>query len=124
MQPDELQQLERFLGCTINSLFQPPDLSDVNRQKAEFYMDVLEELWLSQALKERHFDAWHGALKREQQKEVRCGIVLILLFSFFITVILPVILARNIAGTIVHDVYARCGLSGKDISYFYRWIDL
>lgn len=68
--PDEIQQLENFLGLPLKAMSFPPDPTDLARQKAEFYLDVLEEMWIVQAFKERHFDAWFGSLKKRQNDEV------------------------------------------------------
>jgi hypothetical protein len=38
--------------------------------KTEVYLDILECLWLTQALKERHFDSWFSDLRILQSNEV------------------------------------------------------
>ncbi len=83
LQQDEVHQLENFLGVPLQSLLHPPDPCDHARLKAEFYLDILEELWLAQALKERHFDAWFGTLKRQQNLEVGIRLCISQFHGFF-----------------------------------------
>jgi hypothetical protein len=68
----EQQILESFLGVPLRSLsvFDDILLTSPERKKAEYYLDVLEELWSIQALKERHFDAWITELRSLHSKEV------------------------------------------------------
>jgi hypothetical protein len=68
----EQQILESFLGVPLRSLsvFDDILLASPERKKAEYYLDVLEELWSIQALKERHFDAWITELRSLHSKEV------------------------------------------------------
>jgi hypothetical protein len=69
---EEVDQLERFLGISLVDLndFEESNVS-TQRQRADYYLDLLEELWYSQALKERHFEAWALELKKLHGAEER-----------------------------------------------------
>jgi hypothetical protein len=59
----DVQELEAFLGCPLAAISQP--ISQLN-SRANVYLDVLESLWMLQALRERDFDAWFASLKESQ----------------------------------------------------------
>jgi hypothetical protein len=70
--PQEIQLLEAFLGVPLASLSQSgddPSSFTPERKKAEYLLDILEQLWNVQALKERHFDAWTAELHRVHMNE-------------------------------------------------------
>jgi hypothetical protein len=68
--PDEVNELERFLAVPLVSLLEPANTNDTARMRAEFILDILEEIWMSQALKERHFDHWFSELAKQRRIEV------------------------------------------------------
>jgi hypothetical protein len=61
-EPERIE-LETFLKSSIMSL-------DVPGSYAEQVLDVLEALWYTQALKERHFEAWITQLNAQHKKQV------------------------------------------------------
>lgn len=61
----DTQELVNFLGCSLAELSQP--LSQVNARGIA-YLDILESLWMMQALRERDFDAWFSELKETQNQ--------------------------------------------------------
>lgn len=61
----EIAEIESFLGTPISSLGRE------SFSKADIALDILEGLWITQALKERYFDAWFSDLKMTQSQEVR-----------------------------------------------------
>jgi hypothetical protein len=64
--PQEVTQLETFLGIPLKDLsnYDENALHFPERKKAEFYLDIIEQLWNVQAMKERHFDGWMVELRR------------------------------------------------------------
>lgn len=72
LNPKEKQILETFLGLPLRalSIFDEKAMSSPERKKAEYYLDIIEELYYLQALKERHFDAWITELRSVHATEV------------------------------------------------------
>jgi hypothetical protein len=64
--PEELKQLEQFFGVKLSSYIPATYVSKIER-----VLDILEALWMSQALQERQFDAWFSEIQRLHKKEVR-----------------------------------------------------
>ena len=65
LSPEETTELESFLGVNLS------DIRYGQRQnKVDEYLDLVEGLWTTQALKERHFDSWFTDLKKLHEKEV------------------------------------------------------
>ena len=64
---DEKNELETYLETSLELLAQP---QSQQTQKANFILDILEALWTTQALKERHFDGWFAELKQIHLQEV------------------------------------------------------
>lgn len=62
---DEISQASESLDDRSPNL----DLSNA-KDKLDVTLDILEALWSSQALQERHFDSWMINLNNLQQKEV------------------------------------------------------
>jgi hypothetical protein len=67
----ERLEVESYLGTSLN---------DANHHPiAKKLLDILEAIWLQQALKERHFDAWIMSLSTKHSQEV-CMLSLLLCF--------------------------------------------
>ena len=65
LSPEETTELELFVGVNLS------DIRYGQRQnKVDEYLDLVEGLWTTQALKERHFDSWFTDLKKLHEKEV------------------------------------------------------
>lgn len=86
LSPDDRAQLEKVLGVPLNTL----SSQDVG-SLATTYLNLLEGMWISQALKERQFDHWFAALRNNHVTEVK--------YSAYMTsyhlLILPCILPLN-----------------------------
>lgn len=59
----ELIDMETFLGEKLDT--------NITGSKLNQYLDLLESLWTTQALKERHFNAWYNQLKDLHIEEER-----------------------------------------------------
>ena len=88
----EIQDLDKYFNVSLNTIkstYQIPkiDLKTLNESidkalqskneeinKLDNVLDVLEGLWMAQALKERHFDAWYAILTTNQKNEV-CNMI-------------------------------------------------
>jgi hypothetical protein len=66
----EITELESFLMTPLASLSTLDATADPVIVRAQCCLDVLEALWHTQALKERHFDAWTSALRAKHFHEV------------------------------------------------------
>jgi len=74
----EIKELETYFGTSL-AVAEAAAMGVGAREretdsKLELLLDVLETLWTTQAMKERHFDAWFAALTRAQRNEVECHI--------------------------------------------------
>jgi hypothetical protein len=69
-------ELEAFLGAPLSDLpLRTPNMHAEPRDYASWttadrYLDVLEGMWLAQALKERHFDSWISDLRNMHIEQV------------------------------------------------------
>ena len=63
---EDLKLMEAYFGSSLT----PQSLVATKNNKLELVLDVLEALWMTQAMKERHFDAWFASLKVTQENEV------------------------------------------------------
>ena len=62
---DERSELEEFFGAKLSPYAPASYVS-----KLERVLDLLEALWMSQALKERQFEAWFREIRKVHMKEV------------------------------------------------------
>lgn len=60
----DIAEIEAFWGCPIAAINNEPS-------KANYILDILEAMWIYQALKERDFDSWFTSLKKKHSEEVR-----------------------------------------------------
>lgn len=65
LSPEETTELEVFLGVSLSEI-----RYGQRQNKVDEYLDLVEGLWTTQALKERHFDSWFTDLKKLHEKEV------------------------------------------------------
>ncbi len=69
-------ELEDFIGCPLSSVVSSvggeKDAEDIgsNSVAVDVCLDLLESMWATQALKERHFDSWMAELHQMHSKEV------------------------------------------------------
>jgi hypothetical protein len=73
--------VESYFGCDIATLTNSclivrtpsDDVASVSApvRKLDFALDLLESLWYTQAMKERHFDAWISDLRKMHSNEVK-----------------------------------------------------
>lgn len=63
---DERSALEEFFGAKLSPYVPASYVS-----KLERVLDLLEALWMSQALKERHFETWFREIRKVHMKEVK-----------------------------------------------------
>jgi hypothetical protein len=69
-------ELEAFLGAPLADLpMRTPNMHAEERDYASWtpadrYLDLLEGMWLAQALKERHFDSWISDLRNMHIEQV------------------------------------------------------
>lgn len=77
-----MAELESFVGCPLASI-----VSSVGGEKTgnnalvDASLDLLEALWATQALKERHFDAWMAELHQLHSKEVYYYFYFVIIFQ-------------------------------------------
>lgn len=76
LSPSQTVELEHFLsGAKLTSLSSSEGhLEDRQMESisvADKYMDLLEVLWSTQAMKERHFDSWFSDLQMMHIRDVR-----------------------------------------------------
>jgi hypothetical protein len=70
-------ELEAFLGISLSQLPEvTPNMHAAPRDfstwtPADTVLDLLEGMWLAQALKERHFDSWISDLRSMHVEQVR-----------------------------------------------------
>ncbi len=62
---DEVISLEKYLGTNLSN----NNGASASGDRIEYILDILEALWYSQALKERHFDAWCIELRNLHLRE-------------------------------------------------------
>jgi len=70
---EEIILLEQYLGHKIHDI--SIDNNDGIANRHHKVVNILESLWIQQALKERHFDSWFAELKKIQageEKDIRC----------------------------------------------------
>lgn len=70
-------ELEDFIGCPLSSVVSSvggdkdaASIADSNSTMVDACLDLLESMWATQALKERHFDSWMAELHQMHAKEV------------------------------------------------------
>jgi hypothetical protein len=63
---EEILELENYFGIDMISIS-----TGSTSRITEMVLDIVEALWSSQALKERHFDSWFSDLQKIQEKEER-----------------------------------------------------
>ena len=69
-------ELEDFIGCPLSSVVssvggeRDAAVAGSNSATVDAYLDLLESMWATQALKERHFDSWMAELHQMHSKEV------------------------------------------------------
>ena len=74
LENDDVSQLESYLGMSLASISSGRDLNTL----VTYYLELLESMWMTQALKEKQFDAWFSALRITHTEAVSISI-----FYFF-----------------------------------------
>lgn len=67
---EERSELEEFFGAKLSPYAPASYVS-----KLERVLDLLEALWMSQALKERQFEAWFREIRKVHMKEVSIELI-------------------------------------------------
>lgn len=76
-------ELEDFIGCPLSSVVssvggeRDAAVAGSNSATVDAYLDLLESMWATQALKERHFDSWMAELHQMHSKEVRLSFIIV-----------------------------------------------
>ena len=78
--PSQTAELESFLGGVSLASLASSEGHLEDRQiehisAADKYMDLLEVMWSTQAMKERHFDSWFSDLQLMHIRDVSRGAV-------------------------------------------------
>lgn len=68
--PTERAELENFLGVSLSTLEKEQQTDSLQCFAAKAILDLLDALYCTQALKERHFDAWISTLRQKLFQEV------------------------------------------------------
>ncbi len=64
---DDIAKLDAFLGTPVTSLATGREFNTI----VTCYLDLLESMWMSQALKERQCDSWFSTLRNLHVTGVR-----------------------------------------------------